>query len=152
MSLGCLRKAYQRKTFYGELHVGGKPLPWWSEETLQWYPKTSLKDFNVPQESWEETAHDQTNWLCLIRKRADDYVAKLRVTANSRKPEPMHQHPRNLRQNFLRNMQQRVKTGLISQIKQEAHGPQLAHLHICKCHATVFQYCHSNWDTNLTIP
>ena len=36
--------------------------------------------------------------------------------------------------------------------QQEAHGPQFAHLHICKCHATVFQYCHSNWDTNLTIP
>ena len=36
--------------------------------------------------------------------------------------------------------------------KQEAHGPQFAHLHICKCHATDFQYCHSNMDTNLTIP
>ena len=31
--------------------------------------------------------------------------------------------------------------GLGELTKQEAHGPQFTHLHICKCHATVFQYC-----------
>ena len=44
-------------------------------------------------------------------------------------------------------------------IKQESHGPKFAHLvktaiqllQIRKCHTTFFQYCHSNWDTNLTI-
>ena len=25
-------------------------------------------------------------------------------------------------------------------------------LHICKCNAKFFQYCHSNWDRNLTVP
>ena len=28
--------------------------------------KASLKDFNIPTESWEQAAYDRTKWRCLI--------------------------------------------------------------------------------------
>ena len=36
------------------------------KETL----KASLKDFNIPTESWEQAAQDRTKWRCLINKGA----------------------------------------------------------------------------------
>ena len=35
--------------------------------------KASLKDFNIPIESWEQAAQDQSKWCCLINKRAICY-------------------------------------------------------------------------------
>ena len=33
-------------------------------------------DFNIPTDSWEQAAQDQTKWYCLIKKGADQYEAK----------------------------------------------------------------------------
>ena len=38
--------------------------------------KASLKDSNIPTESWEQIAQDRTKWRGLIRRGAGDYEAK----------------------------------------------------------------------------
>ena len=38
--------------------------------------KASLKDFNIPTESWEQIAKDPTNWRGLIKRGAGEYEAK----------------------------------------------------------------------------
>ena len=54
----------------------GQMLPWWSEEAIQRHPKASLKDFNIPTESWEQIAQDRAKWRGLIRRGASEYEAK----------------------------------------------------------------------------
>ena len=60
-----------KKILYGELRWkrshGGQP-----KDTL----KASLKDFNLPTESWEQIAQDRTKWRGLIRRGAGEYEAK----------------------------------------------------------------------------
>ena len=36
----------------------------------------SLKDFNIPTESWEQIAQDRTKWRGLIKRGAGEYEAK----------------------------------------------------------------------------
>ena len=38
--------------------------------------KASLKDFNIPIESWEQAAQDRTKWRCLINKGASQFEEK----------------------------------------------------------------------------
>ena len=38
--------------------------------------KASLKDFNIPTESWEQIAQDSTKWRDLIKRGAGEYEAK----------------------------------------------------------------------------
>ena len=38
--------------------------------------KASLKDFNIPTESWEQIAQDRTKWRGLIKGGAGEYEAK----------------------------------------------------------------------------
>ena len=38
--------------------------------------KASLKEFNIPSESWEHTAQDRVKWRGLIRRGASEYEAK----------------------------------------------------------------------------
>ena len=38
--------------------------------------KASLKDFNIPTESWEQIALDRTKWRGLIKRGAGEYEAK----------------------------------------------------------------------------
>ena len=64
-----------KKILYGELQVvkrshGGQKKRY--KDTL----KASLKDFNIPTESWEQTAQDRTKWRGLIKRRAGEYEAK----------------------------------------------------------------------------
>ena len=35
-----------------------------------------LKDFNIPNESWEQAAQDRVKWCCLINKGASQFEAK----------------------------------------------------------------------------
>ena len=65
----------QKKIFYGEVQVrkrshGGQNKRY--KDTL----KASLKDFNIPTESWEQIAQDRTKWRGLIRRGASEYEAK----------------------------------------------------------------------------
>ena len=64
-----------KKVLYGELHEekrtqGGQKKHY--KDTL----KASLKDFNIPTESWEQAAQDRTKWHCLINKGTSQFEAK----------------------------------------------------------------------------
>ena len=64
-----------KKILYGKLEMGkhshgGQKKQY--KDTL----KASLKDFNIPTESWEQIAQDQVKWRGLIRKGASEYEAK----------------------------------------------------------------------------
>ena len=54
----------------GKLTHGGQRKP--CRDTL----KASLKDFNIPTESWEQIAQDRTKWRGLIKRGAGEYEAK----------------------------------------------------------------------------
>ena len=64
-----------KKVFYEELQVG-KRSQGGQKKCYKDTPKVSLKNFNIPPESWEQSAQDREKWRCLIRKGADDYEAK----------------------------------------------------------------------------
>ena len=64
-----------KKNFYGELQVGKRSHDGQKKrykDTL----KASFKDFNIPTESWEQTAQDRTKWRGLIKRGAGEYEAK----------------------------------------------------------------------------
>ena len=64
-----------KKILYGELQVG-KSFHGGQKKRYKDILKASLKDFNVPTESWEQIAQDQTKWRGLIRRGAGEYKAK----------------------------------------------------------------------------
>ena len=53
-----------KKVFYGELH-GGKCSKGGQKKSFKDALKASLIDFNIPTESWEQAAKDQTNKVVL---------------------------------------------------------------------------------------
>ena len=65
----------KRKVFYGELQEGnrcqgGKKKRY--KDTL----KTSLKDFDIPMGSWEQTAQERSKWRGIINIVAALYEEK----------------------------------------------------------------------------
>ena len=56
----CLTNVCQRKL--GKRSHGGQKKRY--KDTL----KASLKDFNIPTESWEQIAQDRTKWRGLIKR------------------------------------------------------------------------------------
>ena len=64
-----------KKILHGELQVGKRSHGGQKKrhkDTL----KASLKDFNIPTESWEQIAQDRTKWRGLIKRGAGEYEAK----------------------------------------------------------------------------
>ena len=61
-----------KKFLYGELQDGSQKNRY--KDTL----KASLRDFNIPTESWEQIPQDRTKWRGLIRRGAGEYEAKSR--------------------------------------------------------------------------
>ena len=64
-----------KKILYGELEMGkcshgGQKMRY--KDTL----KASLKDFNIPTESWKRIAQDRAKWQILIRRGTSEYEAK----------------------------------------------------------------------------
>ena len=75
-----------KKVLYGELQErmrsqGGQKKRY--KDTL----KASLKDFNIPTESWEQAAQDRTKWRCLINKGAFQIEAKRICEAERKRKE-----------------------------------------------------------------
>ena len=71
----CLMNVCQRKSLYGELQVG-KRSHGGQKKRYKDTLKASLKDFNIPTESWEQIAQHRTKWRCLIKRGAGEYEAK----------------------------------------------------------------------------
>ena len=63
-----------KKILYGELQVGKRSH---GDQKTRYKDilKASLKDFNIPTESWEQIATDRTKWRGLIRRGAREYEA-----------------------------------------------------------------------------
>ena len=64
-----------KKILYGELEMG-KRSHGGQKKRYKNTLKASLKDFNIPTESWEQTAQDREKWRGLIRRGASEYEAK----------------------------------------------------------------------------
>ena len=67
----CLPK----KILYGEIEMG-KRSHGGQKKRYKDTLKASLKDFNIPTESWEQIAQDRAKWRSLIRRGASEYEAK----------------------------------------------------------------------------
>ena len=64
-----------KKILYGELQVG-KRSHGGQKKRYKDTRKASLKDFNIPTESWEQIAQDRAKWRGLIRRGAGEYETK----------------------------------------------------------------------------
>ena len=64
-----------KKVLYGGLQEG-KRSQGGQKKRYKDTLKASLKDFNIPTESWEQAAQDRTKWRCLINIGASQFEAK----------------------------------------------------------------------------
>ena len=71
----------QKKVQEGKRSQGGQKKRY--KDTL----KASLKDFNIPIESWEQVAQDRTKWRRLINKGASQFEAKRICEAERKRKE-----------------------------------------------------------------
>ena len=79
-----------KKILYGELQVG-KRSHGGQKKRYKDTLKASLKDFNIPTQSWEEIAQDRTKWRGLIKRGTGEYEAKrISEAEHSGKPELRH--------------------------------------------------------------
>ena len=82
-----------KKVFYGELQEG-KRFEGGQKKRYKDTLKASLKDFDIPIGSWEQTAQERSKWRGLINKGAalDEKIrefVKLKERAENAKPIPM---------------------------------------------------------------
>ena len=75
-----------KKVLYGELREG-KCSQGGQKKRYKDTLKASLKDFNIPTESWEQAAQDRTKWRCLINKGASQFEAKRICDAERKRKE-----------------------------------------------------------------
>ena len=64
-----------KKILYGELEMG-KRSHGGQKKRYKDTLKASLKNFNIPTESWEQIAQERAKWRDLIRRGASGYEAK----------------------------------------------------------------------------
>ena len=88
------------------------------------YQCRSLKDFNIPTESWEQVAQDRTRWRGLIKRGAGEYEAKRISEAEQKRAQRKARakaSPTELSSSDLScsicNRQFRAKIGLISHLR-----------------------------------
>ena len=75
-----------KKVLYGELQEG-KRSQGGQKKRYKDTLKASLKDFNIPTESWEQAAQDRAKWRCLIYKGASQFEAKRICEAERKRKE-----------------------------------------------------------------
>ena len=117
-----------KKILCGELQVG-KRFHGGQKKRYKDTLKASLKDFNIPAESWEQTAQDRTKWRGFIRRGAGEYEAKgiseVEQKCAQRKARTKAS-PTELSSSDLScsicNMQFRAKIGLISHHNNTSHS------------------------------
>ena len=84
-----------KKFLYGELQEG-KRSQGGQKKRYKDTLKASLKDFNIPTESWEQDAQDRTKWRCLINKVTPNLKqresVKLNGSVKKGKQEPRDHH------------------------------------------------------------
>ena len=113
-----------KKVLYGQLQEGKRSQGGQKKhykDTL----KASLKDFNIPIESWEQAAQDRTKWRCLINKGASQFEEKRickakrkRKVRKARAKEPSSVSAQSEFTCSICNRQFRAKIGLYSHHQQ----------------------------------
>ena len=90
--------------------------------------KASLKDFNIPIDSWEQAAQDRTKWRCLINKGASQFEEKRiceaerkRKERKARAKEPSSVSAQSEFTCSICNRQFRAKIGLYSHQRTHKH-------------------------------
>ena len=79
-----------KKVFYGGLQEGkrrGKRSQGGQKKRCKDTPKASLKDFDIPVGSWEQTAQERSKWRGLINKGAALYEKKRICEAERKRRE-----------------------------------------------------------------
>ena len=79
-----------KRILYRELQVG-KRSHGGQKKRYKDTLKASLKDFNIPTESWEQNAQDRAKWRGLIIRGAGEYEAK-RISDAEQKRTPELRH------------------------------------------------------------
>ena len=105
-----------KKVLYGELQEGKR-----SQGDQKKRNKASLKDFNIPTESWEQAVQDRTKWRCLINKSASQFeamrICEAEMKRKERKARAKGPSSDSAQSEFtcsIRNRQFRAKIGLYS--------------------------------------
>ena len=89
-----------KKILYGELQVG-KRSHGGQKKRYKDTLKASLKDFNIPAESWEQIAQDRTKWRGLIKRGAVEYETKRISEAEQKRAQQKARALRHHQQSFL---------------------------------------------------
>ena len=114
-----------KKILYGELQVGKRSH---GDQKKQYKDtlKASLKDINIPTESWEQIAQDRTKWRGLLRKGAGEYEAKRISEAEQKRAQRKAKvkasptlFPSSDLSCSICNRQFRAKIGLISHLRTQ---------------------------------
>ena len=112
-----------KKILYGELQVG-KRSHGGQKKRYKDTLKASLKDFNIPTESWEQITQSRTKWRGLIKRGAGEYEAKGISEAEQKRAQrkaSAKASPKELSSSYLScsicNRQFRAKIGLISHLR-----------------------------------
>ena len=74
------------KILYRELEIG-KRSHGGQKKQYKGTLKASLKDFNIPTESWEQIAQDRAKWRGLIRRGASEYEAIRIIEAEQKRAQ-----------------------------------------------------------------
>ena len=116
-----------KKVLYGELQEG-KRSQGGQKKRYKDILKASLKDFNIPIESWEQAAQDRTKWRCLINKGASKFEEKRiceaerkRKERKARAKEPSSVSAQSEFTCSICNRQYRAKIGLYSHQRTHKH-------------------------------
>ena len=116
-----------KKVLYGELQEG-KRSQGGQKKRYKDTLKASLKDFNIPIESWEQAAQDRTKWRCLINKGASQFEEKRiceaerkRKERKARAKEPSSVSAQSKFTCSICNRQFRAKIGLYSHQRTHKH-------------------------------
>ena len=112
-----------KKTLYGELQVG-KRSHGGQKKRYKDILKASLKDFNIPTESWKKIAQDRIKWQGLIRRVVGECEAK-RISESKQKRAQRKARAKasqtELSASYLScsicNRQFRAKIGLVSHLR-----------------------------------
>ena len=116
-----------KKVLYGELQEG-KRSQGGQKKRYRDTLKASLKDFNIPIESWEQAARDRTKWRCLINKGASQFeeggvceAERKRKERKARAKEPSSVSAQSEFTCSICNRQFRAKIGLYSHQRTHKH-------------------------------
>ena len=111
-----------KKSLYGELEMG-KRSHGDQEKRYKDTVKASLRDFNIPTESWEKIAQDRAKWRGLTRRGASEYGVKQISEAEQKRAQHKARAKASLTELScsdlccsICNRQLRARTGLINHL------------------------------------